>query len=54
MSMHDAQVLVLDEADRLLDLGFHGTLTAILKLLPKQRRTGRQGGQQGIARGSKG
>lgn len=33
-------LLVLDEADRLLDLGFKDTLTRILSLLPKQRRTG--------------
>lgn len=34
------EVLVLDEADRLLDLGFKEDLTKILGLLPKQRRTG--------------
>ncbi|KAL2431420.1 ATP-dependent rRNA helicase spb4 [Exophiala dermatitidis] len=34
------EVLVLDEADRLLDLGFKEDLTKILSLLPKQRRTG--------------
>jgi ATP-dependent RNA helicase DDX55/SPB4 len=34
------EVLVLDEADRLLDLGFKDDLTKILNLLPKQRRTG--------------
>ncbi|XP_032899765.1 ATP-dependent RNA helicase DDX55 isoform X2 [Amblyraja radiata] len=33
-------VLVLDEADRLLDLGFEASLNTILGLLPKQRRTG--------------
>ncbi|KAJ8393984.1 hypothetical protein AAFF_G00055170 [Aldrovandia affinis] len=33
-------VLVLDEADRLLDMGFEASLNAILELLPKQRRTG--------------
>lgn len=33
-------VLVLDEADRLLDLGFSDDLNKILKRLPKQRRTG--------------
>ncbi|KAF3918621.1 hypothetical protein AA313_de0203759 [Arthrobotrys entomopaga] len=33
-------VLVLDEADRLLDLGFKETLMKILARLPKQRRTG--------------
>ncbi|KIO26431.1 hypothetical protein M407DRAFT_74493 [Tulasnella calospora MUT 4182] len=34
------EVLVLDEADRLLDLGFSQSLTAILGHLPKLRRTG--------------
>ena len=34
------EVLVLDEADRLLDLGFKDDLTRILARLPKQRRTG--------------
>lgn len=34
------EVLVLDEADRLLDLGFKDTLTGIISRLPKQRRTG--------------
>lgn len=33
-------MLVLDEADRLLDLGFQNSLDNILKLLPRQRRTG--------------
>ena len=34
------QVLVLDEADRLLDLGFEAELLQIVHSLPKQRRTG--------------
>lgn len=34
------EVLVLDEADRLLDLGFKDDLGNILQRLPKQRRTG--------------
>ncbi|PBP18298.1 ATP-dependent rRNA helicase spb4 [Diplocarpon rosae] len=34
------EVLVLDEADRLLDLGFKDDLQKILGHLPKQRRTG--------------
>ena len=34
------EVLVLDEADRLLDLGFSMSLLNIIKHLPKQRRTG--------------
>ncbi|KAJ3146683.1 ATP-dependent RNA helicase ddx55 [Geranomyces michiganensis] len=36
----ELEVLVLDEADRLLDMGFEQTLTAIIQRLPKQRRTG--------------
>lgn len=34
------EVLVMDEADRLLDLGFKEDLQKILSRLPKQRRTG--------------
>lgn len=34
------QVLVLDEADRLLEMGFKAQLDAIMARLPKQRRTG--------------
>ena len=34
------EVLVLDEGDRLLSLGFERSLTTILGFLPKQRRTG--------------
>ncbi|KAI0791502.1 DEAD-domain-containing protein [Irpex lacteus] len=33
------QVLVLDEADRILDMGFQRTLTALLGHLPKSRQT---------------
>ena len=34
------EVLVMDEADRLLDMGFKEDLQKILRRLPKQRRTG--------------
>ncbi|KAN0123786.1 P-loop containing nucleoside triphosphate hydrolase protein [Russula decolorans] len=40
VSTKELEVLVLDEADRLLDLGFQQSLTRILSRLPKQRRTG--------------
>ncbi|XP_072047429.1 ATP-dependent RNA helicase DDX55-like [Amphiura filiformis] len=34
------EMLVLDEADRLLDMGFEASINTILGYLPKQRRTG--------------
>ncbi|KDQ10086.1 hypothetical protein BOTBODRAFT_36513 [Botryobasidium botryosum FD-172 SS1] len=40
VSVKEFEVLVLDEADRLLDLGFSASITRILTHLPKQRRTG--------------
>ncbi|OJT07859.1 ATP-dependent rRNA helicase SPB4 [Trametes pubescens] len=40
VSVKELEVLVLDEADRLLDLGFQAALSRILTHLPKQRRTG--------------
>ncbi|SCV71164.1 BQ2448_2752 [Microbotryum intermedium] len=39
-STKELEVLVMDEADRLLDLGFTPTLNRLLSHLPKQRRTG--------------
>lgn len=33
------QMLVLDEADRIMDMGFQGTVDAIVEHLPKQRQT---------------
>ncbi|KAF8153102.1 P-loop containing nucleoside triphosphate hydrolase protein [Crassisporium funariophilum] len=33
------QILVLDEADRILDMGFQRTLTALLNHIPKSRQT---------------
>lgn len=40
LSFKRLEVLVLDEADKLLDMGFKDTINQILNLLPKQRRTG--------------
>jgi len=39
VQLNQVQVLVLDEADRMLDMGFMPDLKRILKLLPKQRQT---------------
>ena len=33
------RILVLDEADRIMDMGFQGTVDAIVEHLPKQRQT---------------
>lgn len=43
------EVLILDEADRLLDMGFRGHIDAIMARLPKQRRTGAQSKRYGAA-----
>jgi ATP-dependent RNA helicase DDX55/SPB4 len=40
LNLKALEVLVLDEADTLLDLGFQATINQILAMLPKQRRTG--------------
>ncbi|KAF8600916.1 DEAD-domain-containing protein [Ceratobasidium sp. AG-I] len=40
VTVKELEVLVLDEADRLLDLGFLASISKILQHLPKQRRTG--------------
>src|ERR1700712_2566829 len=39
VSLGEVQTLVLDEADRLLDMGFADELKRVLALLPKQRQT---------------
>ncbi|GAB3419688.1 DEAD/DEAH box helicase [Massilia agilis] len=39
LKLNQVQALVLDEADRMLDLGFARELDAILMALPKQRQT---------------
>ena len=39
VTFEDVEVLVLDEADRMVDMGFAPDLRRILKLLPEQRQT---------------
>ncbi|KAF6024295.1 DDX55 [Bugula neritina] len=39
-SIKQLEILILDEADRILDLGFETSINTILQYLPKQRRTG--------------
>jgi len=40
LNMKSLELLIMDEADRLLDMGFKESLSGILQSLPKQRRTG--------------
>jgi len=39
VSLEDIEVLVLDEADRMVDMGFAPDLKRILRLMPKKRQT---------------
>ncbi|MGO4704583.1 DEAD/DEAH box helicase [Microvirga sp. 2MCAF38] len=39
LSLRDVEILVLDEADQMLDLGFIHALKRIVKLLPKERQS---------------
>jgi len=36
--LDDLEILVLDEADRLLELGFEDELAEIVKMCPRQRQ----------------
>ncbi|CAH8866507.1 unnamed protein product [Trichobilharzia szidati] len=38
--LRSIEILILDEADRLLEMGFESQINTILSFLPKQRRTG--------------
>jgi ATP-dependent RNA helicase DDX55/SPB4 len=40
LSFKDLQILILDEADKMLELGFENKITQLLEHFPKQRRTG--------------
>lgn len=39
LMLHDASYLVLDETDRMLDMGFGDQIASILKYVPQQRQT---------------
>ena len=40
ISLSNLEILILDEADKMLDMGFEMAVTNIISKLPKQRRTG--------------
>lgn len=40
LDFRNLEILILDEADRLLDMGFQKQINSIISRLPKLRRTG--------------
>jgi ATP-dependent RNA helicase DDX55/SPB4 len=40
LTYKDLQILILDEADKMLELGYESKVTSLLEKFPKQRRTG--------------
>ncbi|KAJ1417719.1 P-loop containing nucleoside triphosphate hydrolase [Sesbania bispinosa] len=46
LDFKNLEILILDEADRLLDMGFQKQITSIISQLPKLRRTGLFSGTQ--------
>ena len=40
INFHDLQIFILDEADKMLDMGFEVEISYILSKIPKQRRNG--------------